>query len=113
MRLRSEIWVQAYMRRIRAAGAAGYVMRRGDPHAGAILICVSSPTGTVLFTPAPNPGLDQTDRRWRRRIAQALQETPDIAARLEREASIDPDIWVLEIEDRDGRHFLEDELVDG
>lgn len=112
MRLRSEIWVHAYLRRIQAAGAAGYVMRRGDPNAGSILICVSSATGTSLFTPAPGHGFDETDRRWRRRISCGGGEAAKIADHLERETSFDPDIWILEVEDRDGRHFLDEQFVE-
>ena len=40
MRLKSEIWVKAYLRRCAVAGASGVVARHGDDDAGAIFIKV-------------------------------------------------------------------------
>ena len=106
MRLRSEIWVQAYLRRIQAEGAAGYVMRRGDANAGTILICVSSDLGLNLLTPVPSEEGDDGERVWRQRISAAPESHVEVKKQLDRELSFDPDIWVIEIEDRRGRHFL-------
>ena len=66
MRLKSEIWVRAYLRRCQAEGVPGVVARRGDEAAGAIFICVDKLDGTViLYGPAP-AGLHETEteRRW-------------------------------------------------
>ena len=38
MRLKSEIWVKAYLRRCTVNGASGVVARHGDDDAGAIFI---------------------------------------------------------------------------
>ena len=109
MRLRSEIWVHAYMRRAQAEGCAAYVVRRGDPHAGAILICIAGTAGTSLFTPVPADEPDG-ERAWRERVAAAPESAAQVARHVEKEASFDPDIWVIEIEDRDNRNFLGDWL---
>ena len=66
MRLKSELWVKAYLRRCRLDGADALLVRRGDTDAGAIYIKVSRLDGTaMLFGPAP-AGLDEAreDRRW-------------------------------------------------
>src|SRR5204862_4112383 len=66
MRLKSEIWVKAYLRRCQVEGAAAVLVRRGDTDAGAIYIKVSRLDGTAaLFGPAP-AGLEEAreDRRW-------------------------------------------------
>jgi hypothetical protein len=109
MRLRAEIWVQAYMRRAQAEGSAAYVVRRGDPNAGAILICIAGAAGTSLFTPVPADEPDG-ERAWRERVAAAPESAAEVARHVERETSFDPDVWVIEIEDRDNRHFLGDRL---
>ena len=106
MRLRSEIWVKAYLRRIQIEGAAGYVIRRGDANAGTILICVSSDLGLSLLTPVPSDEGDGGERYWSERISAARESHIEVKKQLDREASFDPDIWVIEIEDRQGRHFL-------
>lgn len=104
-RLRAEIWVQAYLRRVFAEGAAGYVMRRGDGDAGAIFIRLVAAEGERLFAPAPVWEGASEERLWSERQARAIDEV--LAAELRR----DPDIWIIEVEDRGGRHFLDEALA--
>jgi hypothetical protein len=112
MRLRSDIWVQAYLRQIQSKGAFGYVLRRGDPDAGAILIRVSSKSGTSLYIPTQGIDLDLNDRLWRTHISAVEGSEAKIDAYSDRQIFIDPDIWIVEIEDREGRNFLQDSLED-
>lgn len=119
MRLKAEIWVMAYVRRVNSAGAMAMIVQRGDADAGAIYIKVSHDTGggwredrqAALYGPAP-AGIDvaDRDRLWVcLHAADTLESTVD--ATLERQRKFDADIWVVEVEDRDGRHFLEDWLA--
>ncbi len=41
MRLKAEMWVMAYVRRVNAAGGMAMIAKRGDADAGAIYIKVS------------------------------------------------------------------------
>ena len=51
MRIKSEIWVKAYLRQCQVQGLSAVVVRRGDEHAGAIYICLNRLDGTVkLYT---------------------------------------------------------------
>lgn len=115
MRLRTEFWVKAYIRRCAIEGASAVVVRHGDDDAGAIFIKVDRLDGTcLLFGPAP-AGLEgaESDRRW---IAHSSSGTMDCAKAdvfLARETSFDSDLWLIEVEDRRGRHFLDDSLVTG
>jgi len=107
MRLKSEIWVKAYVRRCNGEGAPAVVAHRGDAEAGIILVKVCRLDGTAdLYGPAPS-GYESEDgeRRWMR-IAAAI---PESAAdeKIAKELSLDRDTWVLEIEDRAGRSFLD------
>lgn len=113
MRLKSEIWVKAYLRRCQYNGAMGVIVRHGDDDAGAIFIKIVRPDGSAaVFSPAP-AGLDDADfdRRWVSRFKTEFVPEAEAEAMLNREASFDSDIWVVEIEDREGRHFLGDELM--
>ena len=115
MRLRSDIWVSAYIRRVNLEGAFAALQRRGAAEAGAICITVEGPDRTFdLYVPAPQSLVadDVTDRRFRRHPASAPLDAPAIAAILERETRFDPDIWIVAVEDRGRRSFLED-VVDG
>jgi len=112
MRLKSEVWVKAYLRRAAIAGAPGVVVRRGDADAGIILIKIARLDGHCdLYGPAP-AGLtsDDGERRWIR-LAEKVPEH-EVEARVAGERRLDPDLWVVEIEDRNGSHFLEGWLAD-
>jgi hypothetical protein len=113
MRLKSEIWVKAYIRRCQHEGASAVLVRRGDTDAGAIFIKVSRPDGSAfLFGPAP-AGLDAAneERRWEPRLEGRAATEGEADAYLEKQAAFDSDIWVIAVDDREGRHFLDDWLV--
>jgi hypothetical protein len=115
MRLRTEFWVKAYIRRCAVEGASAVVVHHGDDDAGAIFIKVDRLDGTCLvFGPAP-AGLDgaDSDRRWISLLSPAGAETAQADSYIERQAKFDSDLWLVEVEDRKGRHFLDDSLVTG
>jgi hypothetical protein len=114
MRLKSEIWVKAYVRRCAVAGVSAYVVRHGDDDAGAIYLRINRLDGTsIVIGPAP-AGLSNAvhDRQWTRRGSGSAMGDAEADRLLAREVSFDSDLWIIEIEDRDGRHFLDDLLVE-
>ena len=115
MRLKAEIWVMAYVRRLNGMGVPAMVVRRGDDQAGAIYIKVNALDGrAMLFCPAPaGADMPEGERRWVRFFKDALVAEAQADAALARERAFDPDIWIVEIEDRQCRHFLDDWLMDG
>ncbi len=113
MRLKSEIWVKAYLRRCAVHGSSGAVLRHGDDDAGAIYIKVLRRDGLcALFGPAPAglAGAD-FDRRWVAMMDGAFVAEKDVDARIDREARIDSDLWLVEIADQDGNDFLGEDLL--
>jgi hypothetical protein len=110
LRLKSAIWVAAYIRRCHLEGAFAVVRRRGAEEAGAIFIKISRLDGTAaLYSPAPQSAFEESrpgDRRFVPVVLGFVEES-DIEARLARELKFDPDVWVIEVEDRAGRHFLD------
>ena len=113
MRLKSEIWVKAYLRRCASRGAMAVVLRHGDDDAGAIFIKARRLDGmAAIFTPAP-AGLDSADfdRRWVAGLGGKYVAETEVSAVLDKEVTFDSDVWIVEVEDRHGRHFLGDDLV--
>ena len=112
MRLKSGIWVAAYVRRCNSEGVFAAVRRRGADEAGAIFIKVNWLDGTaVLYGPAPQAAFEEarpSDRAFTASVG-AKQPAPEAEteAALTREIRFDPDVWIVEVEDREGRHFLE------
>jgi len=107
-RLRSDIWVSAYLRRCAVEGAVAVLRRRGAAEAGAIYIKIDRLDGrATLYAPAP-PHMDAEDTTQRRFEAVLLDtDTLTVEERMAREIRFDPDLWMVEVEDRDGRSFLD------
>jgi hypothetical protein len=84
--LKTKFWVDALIRRAELGLASVYVIRRGDEDAGSVLVKD-----------------DQGERVWSRR---AETDEASLDAWCHKRADQDPDLWVIEIEDRHGRHFL-------
>jgi len=114
MRIKSEIWVRAYLRRCQAQGVPVVIVRRGDEAAGAIFICIDRLDGTVfLYGPAP-AGLTGTEleRRWVSCFGAEAVSLAEVQGYLTRQMDFDPDLWIIEVEDKGGRHFLDEAAVE-
>lgn len=112
MRLKSAIWVGAYIRRCHIEGRYAVVRRRGAEEAGAIFIVLNRLDGTAdLYGPAPQTAFEEarpSDRAFSAMLKQSPAPEADVNARLAREIGFDPDVWIVEVEDKAGRHFLDD-----
>jgi hypothetical protein len=111
MRLKSAIWVSAYIRRCMVEGAYAVVRRRGAEEAGAIFVRIDRLDGTSdLYAPAPQTAFDEAQPPDRAFVA-ALRDGPrpheEAEKYLEKQLRFDPDIWIVEVEDRQGRSFLD------
>lgn len=88
----------------------GAVRRRGAEEAGAVFVKIALMDGTaMLFVPAPQTVYDDShpmERAFVQSPPQAVDEQV-VEARLAKEISFDPDVWIVEVEDREGRHFLD------
>ena len=103
MLLSTDIWVGALIRRVEIGGGFAVVARKGDPRAGAVLVkAINRGDGTArVYAEAMGP---DGDRLWMQ--PQGSTDEADLDRYIERAVRIDPDVWVVEIEDRQGRHFL-------
>ena len=109
-RLRSDIWVAAYLRRVQTEGAFAALRRRGAPEAGAIFVKIDRLDGrAALFEPAPQAEVAElgVERLWARAHKQEWVDAGAIEARVAREIAFDPDLWLIEVEDRAGRCWLD------
>jgi hypothetical protein len=111
VRLKSAIWVAALIRRCHTEGAFAVVRRRGAEEAGAVFVKVSRLDGTAaLFSPAPQTAFGEarpSERLFVSASAGGFVPEEKVETRIAKEIDFDPDAWVIEIEDRSGRHFLD------
>jgi hypothetical protein len=111
MRLKSGVWVSAYVRRCNVEGVFAAVRRRGADDAGAIFIKVNRLDDTAdVYGPAPQTAFGD-DAPLDRAFSPAMKTMPasdaEAEAYLARQIRFDPDLWIIETEDRAGRHFLD------
>jgi hypothetical protein len=110
MRVKSNLWVAAYLRRCQNEGIFGAVRRKGAEEAGAIFVKLALLDGNaLLFTPAPQTAYDESrpaDRAFSQSTPAPVAEQA-VEDRLAKEVRFDSDIWIVEIEDRSGRHLLD------
>ena len=105
-RLKSKLFVQALLHRCTMAATAAYVVTVGDADAGAIFVKVIKADRTALvLSPVHSDG---GEGRWRE---QSYGDEAAADAFLARQRGYDGDLWVIEIESRDGQHPLLDSLI--
>jgi len=108
-RLKAEIWVKALIRRCEVEGAAAMVVARGDATSGVVLVKVNSLDGlTRVFSPAR---AGDGSFQWLSGTGVEPVAEVEADAYIARQRKFDPDLWVVEIEDRAGRHFLQEPVV--
>ncbi len=109
MRVTSGLWVAAFIRRCYGEDAPAVVMRKGAEEAGAIFVVVDRLDGSSdLYAPAPQAEFFEaspSDRLFQR-VSEGLAGDA-IRTAIEREVRFDPDVWVVAVEDRKGRSFLD------
>lgn len=101
-RLTAEFWVQAYLTRLRLVEIPAFVVKRGNAEAGAVLIKLNTLDGNAqAFT--RNFGAEGL------RVWSSLSDDVEalVDAAIERQKKFDPDLWVVEVEDRQGRTLLD------
>ncbi len=107
-RLKSGFTVRALIRRAEVAGAQAFVVKKGSEEAGAIYLKINrlDRTCTVLSQVVAMDG----ERVWARPLGESCDE-PKASAWFEKQQKFDPDLWIVEIEDREGRAFVDEKIV--
>ena len=107
-RLKSGLYVKAIIRRAEVEGAAAFVVRHGSDEAGALFLKISRLDGTCTVLNQARRG--EGELVWTKPLGET---TDDAHARdyLEKQIRFDPDIWIIEIEDRQGRAFVVEPVV--
>ena len=102
-RLTAGFWVQAYLRRLSLANIPAFVVHKGDETAGAVVV-ISNPldgSASAFHRVYSTEG----ERIW---DVLATGSEGEIKNTINKQRDFDPDLWVIEVEDRAGRHLLEE-----
>lgn len=109
-RLKAQMIVQSAIRRASMRGIAATVAHRGDTDAGAVYVKVNRGPGIGCTVLAPTRDYEREITFWRLATGDDPVPEADADAYIERQRRTDPDIWVLEIEDRDGWHPFQEDM---
>ncbi|MEN8833244.1 DUF1491 family protein [Pacificibacter sp.] len=103
-RLTADMWVAAYLTRLRLQDIPVFVVKKGDATAGAVMVKLNTLDGQAV---AYQRQFDlMADRREWVELASGVER--DVDAALSKQSGYDPDLWIIEVEDRDGRTLLDE-----
>lgn len=103
-KLTTDFWVGAYLTRLRLHEIPAFVVFKGDRTAGSVLVKLNPLDGTASLYQR-SFDLMSGERAW---VILAEGAESDVDASLEKQRSFDPDLWVIEVEDKQGRHLLDE-----
>ncbi len=104
-RLPTEVWVMAHIRRCLTEGIPVTVAHKGDAKGGTLMLKLNQfDQGCRVLSQAR--GLDGA-LGWLAAFKGALVREAEADEHIARALARDPDLWVVEIEHRDGRHPFE------
>jgi hypothetical protein len=102
-RLTAGFWVAAYLARLRLTDIPAFVVAHGDDTGGAVLVKLNTLDGQArVFQRSFN--VMTGARAW---VVLAEGAEAEVDAALRRQRDRDRDVWVIEVEDRQGRHLLD------
>ena len=104
MKLTADIWVSAYLTRLRLQDIPAFVVKRGDNTAGAVLIKLNTLDGQAICYQR-SFDLMTGDRKW---VVLVEGIDLDVDASIAKQRGFDPGLWVIEVEDKQGRHLLDE-----
>jgi len=102
-RLTADFWVHAYLTRLRVLDIPAFVTAHGDDTAGAVLVKLNTLDGQAAAY-MRSFDLMSGARKW---VALTAGPEAEVDAAILRQRSFDTDLWVIEVEDRAGRHLLD------
>ena len=102
-RLTTRFWVDAYLARLRIYDIPAFVVAHGDDTGGAVLVKLATLDGNAAVFQR-SFDLQSGERQW---VELSAGTERDVDEAITRQRGFDPDLWVIEVEDRQGRHLLD------
>lgn len=103
-RLTTEIWMAAYLTRCRLATIPAFIVQKGDATAGAVIVKLNTLDGKAVSFQRSFDVMTG-ERRW---VVLVQGDETAVDLSIANQRRFDPDLWIVEIEDRDGRHLLDE-----
>ncbi|WP_029007950.1 DUF1491 family protein [Azospirillum halopraeferens] len=103
-RLPTNLWVMGHIRAADAQGVTMMVLRKGDPTRGTLILKLNRLDGTFAVLVQ----VRSDDRLvWSRATGPDWVDEATADAYIAKQVKYDPDLWIVEVEDRRGRHWFD------
>lgn len=104
----TELYVKAKIRVAAQEGVPITVVRKGNPSVGTIVLKINLLNGTSRVLIEARNG---ENRVWMPATRTDPMAERDAEAYLARQADVDPDVWIVEVEDKKGRLWFSGDIV--
>jgi hypothetical protein len=109
-RLATEFWVMACVRRGSVEGIPVTIVRKGDPLRGSVLVkLMRFEAGCVVLAETRDAA---GGRAWMQGTGRDPVDEATADAYIARNRKYDPDVWVIEVEDRKGRLPFDEKVLE-
>ena len=107
-RISTDLWVMGHIRAAAVQGVPMMVLRKGDRSRGTVLLKISLLDGRFFVLAQV-----RRDERlvWSRATGAEPVDEAAADAYIARQVKYDPDLWVIEVEDRLGRHWFDGAIL--
>ena len=100
--LRPEIWIMATVRRLNGEGLFTTLRQKGDPDRGTCIVIVDTlGEGSRLFRQIRTM---EGHLDWISDGEGTLYDPMEIMEKVEKATKYDPDLWIVEVEDKTGKN---------
>jgi len=99
-RLPTALWVEACLQPLNGKGIFYYIIQKGNYDSGIVLLKLNGMDGQCALL-TQQRDFDSDELVWVSALENKEVEEPKADAYIARAATRDPDLWVVEIEDRD------------
>ena len=107
-RLATDLYVSAHIRTAAREGVPMTVVRKGDPSSGSLILKINLLNGTARVLIEAR--FDE-ERVWTPATRTDPMDEREAEAYMARQAEVDPDAWLIEIEDKKGRVWFPGKVV--
>ena len=104
-RLPADVWIMAHVRQCIANGIPATVVRKGDPRGGTLMLKILQ-YGVGCRVLSQSRDLNG-ELGWMAAFKGGIVPEPEADEYIARAIKRDPDLWVVEIESKDGSHPFE------
>ena len=108
-RIPTELWVKAHIKRLNLEGIPVVVIRHGDPHSGIVILKLNQHDEGFRVMSQMRHADGQLG--WLEMCEGKSVSEEEADAYISRQTLRDPDLWVLEVEDRYGRHWFDGNII--